>query len=301
MDVYALRISLQTWIIETVNATQKGKHSHRRARQNKCDNVKLLLDVLPSLAADLPSLETRLGNQRLTTLNHEVQTQIHAVNNTDNRIALPKQAKKHTAQALYSQTPYDPSRLPTRVAVTMSTPQNSIPSNAHTKNKRTHATWGDAAHETPSNSTVSAPTSAALDSVECPPKPVLEQERHIADAVAVGQQIPASRAIPVVVQPGAEDQVCRRTEEEPEITDRVRKGLEDHRGCQMLPSITSTHKIIIHVKNPQPLLGGAPASSLPPPPGLSGSDGSVDWLAHAYFVFQVRLRTSTSASLLEDP
>lgn len=49
---------------------------------------------------------------------------------------------------------------------------------------------------------------------EYTPSPLLEQIRHVADGVTVRQQIPASCAVAVVVEPAAEDEIGGYAEEE---------------------------------------------------------------------------------------
>lgn len=61
---------------------------------------------------------------------------------------------------------------------------------------------------------VAAPTAAALDRVEHPADPVLEQVGHVAEGVAVREQVPAAGAVASVVEPGAEDEVGCDGEEE---------------------------------------------------------------------------------------
>lgn len=65
-----------------------------------------------------------------------------------------------------------------------------------------------------SDSTVAPATSAPLYRVKHPPSPVLEQVRDVADSVAVGDEVPASGPVAVVVEPRAEDEVGRGSEED---------------------------------------------------------------------------------------
>ena len=62
----------------------------------------------------------------------------------------------------------------------------------------------------------SVPTSAAssLHRANHLPAPILNDIRHISDGVTVGQEIPASRPMSRVVQPGTENEVGRNGEEE---------------------------------------------------------------------------------------
>jgi hypothetical protein len=62
--------------------------------------------------------------------------------------------------------------------------------------------------------TVSTPRSGALQGVNDPTAPVLEEVWHVANRIAVREEVPASRAVAVVVEPGAENEVCRDAEED---------------------------------------------------------------------------------------
>ena len=61
--------------------------------------------------------------------------------------------------------------------------------------------------------TVTSTAAASLYSIEHSASPVLQQVWDVADRVAVGQEVPAPCAVSVVVEPGAEDQVSCRAEE----------------------------------------------------------------------------------------
>lgn len=61
---------------------------------------------------------------------------------------------------------------------------------------------------------VSTPRSGTLQGVNDPTAPVLEEIWHVANCIAVREEIPASRAVAVVIEPGAKDEVCRDTEED---------------------------------------------------------------------------------------
>lgn len=63
--------------------------------------------------------------------------------------------------------------------------------------------------------TVAASAAAAVYRVQNTACPVLHQVRDVPDRVSVRQKIPASSTVSVVVQPGAEDEVCGGTEESP--------------------------------------------------------------------------------------
>lgn len=56
-----------------------------------------------------------------------------------------------------------------------------------------------------------------MDSLEDLAPEVLGDIGHVADSVAVGKKIPATGAVAVVVQPGAEDEVGCDAKEEAEI------------------------------------------------------------------------------------
>lgn len=66
----------------------------------------------------------------------------------------------------------------------------------------------------PSNRRVPTPGPGALDRVQHPPHPVLEQVGDVPDGVAVGEQVPAPGPVAVVVEPAPKDQVGRRGEED---------------------------------------------------------------------------------------
>lgn len=52
-----------------------------------------------------------------------------------------------------------------------------------------------------------------MQSIDHTTEPVLEEVRDIADGVAVGEEIPATGAVTVVVEPGAEDEIGSDAEE----------------------------------------------------------------------------------------
>lgn len=62
--------------------------------------------------------------------------------------------------------------------------------------------------------TVPTSRSGALQGINDPTAPVLEEVWHVANRIAVREEIPASSAVAVVVEPGAEDEVCRNAEED---------------------------------------------------------------------------------------
>lgn len=61
---------------------------------------------------------------------------------------------------------------------------------------------------------VSSPRSGALQGVNDSTAPVFEKVWHVANRIAVREEVPAPCAEAVVVEPGAEDEVCRDTEED---------------------------------------------------------------------------------------
>ena len=65
-----------------------------------------------------------------------------------------------------------------------------------------------------SHGAVPATASAALNGIQDPARPVLEEVGNVADSVAVRQEVPAAGAVAVVVEPGSEDQVGRGAEED---------------------------------------------------------------------------------------
>lgn len=65
-----------------------------------------------------------------------------------------------------------------------------------------------------SDSAIASATASALDGVEHPARPVLEEVGNVAQSVAVGEEVPASCAVAVVVEPRAEDQVCGNAKED---------------------------------------------------------------------------------------
>ena len=95
-----------------------------------------------------------------------------------------------------------------------------------------------------SHGAVPATASAALNSIQDPARPVLEEVGDVADSIAVGQEVPAAGAVAVVVEPGAEDEVGRRAEEDAAI------GLADALVSRK-NYFDNTHMMTSHVKNPQ--------------------------------------------------
>lgn len=73
-----------------------------------------------------------------------------------------------------------------------------------------------------SDSAIASATASALDGVEHPARPVLEEVGDVAQGVAVGEEIPASCAVTVVVEPRAKDQVCRNAKEDAAERERNR-------------------------------------------------------------------------------
>ena len=65
-----------------------------------------------------------------------------------------------------------------------------------------------------SDGTVTTSTAAALERARDAPAPVLQDIRHVADGVTVGEQVPATSAIAVIIEPGAKDEVCGGGEED---------------------------------------------------------------------------------------
>jgi hypothetical protein len=63
-------------------------------------------------------------------------------------------------------------------------------------------------------SAVPAPTPPSLHGTDDLPPKVLEDVGNIADRVAVGEEVPSAGAVAVVIEPGAEDQICSCREEE---------------------------------------------------------------------------------------
>lgn len=64
------------------------------------------------------------------------------------------------------------------------------------------------------DSAVSATTSGTLYCVEHLAGPVLQQVWNVSDGIAVGEEVPSSGSVTSVVQPGAENEVGRNTEED---------------------------------------------------------------------------------------
>lgn len=65
-----------------------------------------------------------------------------------------------------------------------------------------------------SDSAIASATASALDGVEHPARPVLEEVGNVAQSVAVGEEVPASCAVTVIVEPRAKDQVCGNAKED---------------------------------------------------------------------------------------
>lgn len=61
---------------------------------------------------------------------------------------------------------------------------------------------------------ISSSAASALDSVQHPACPVLEEVGNVAEGIAVGEQVPAPCAVAVVVEPRAENEVCRDAKED---------------------------------------------------------------------------------------
>ena len=92
----------------------------------------------------------------------------------------------------------------TRVRITprsIAAPPSVISISAEIRRPQVH--WGGPSLD----GRVAAPTAAALDRVEHPADPVLQQVGHVAEGVAVREQVPAAGAVARVVEPGAEDEV----------------------------------------------------------------------------------------------
>lgn len=126
---------------------------------------------------------------------------------------------------------------------------------------------------------VPAPATRPLNRVEDSPHPVLQQVRDVADGVAMGEQVPAPGPVPVVVEPGPENQI--RGDAQEDATSPSAKFSCVHEWVAW-----STHMMTNQVKNPQWLLLLPPSSS----PSLGSR------FSHAYLVCQVRRRTSISFS-----
>lgn len=67
---------------------------------------------------------------------------------------------------------------------------------------------------------IASPRTRSLDSVHDPSCPVFEQVGDVPYGVSMGQQVPASSAVSVVVEPRSEDQVGRSTQEDAVIQDQ---------------------------------------------------------------------------------
>lgn len=61
---------------------------------------------------------------------------------------------------------------------------------------------------------IASPGSGALHRVHHPPSPVLEEVGNVSQCITVRQQVPAPRAVAVVIEPGAEDEVRCRTQKD---------------------------------------------------------------------------------------
>lgn len=127
--------------------------------------------------------------------------------------------------------------------------------------------------------TVSAATTSALNSVEYPTGPVLHQIRNVPDGVPMGQKVPASSAVPIVVEPRSKDQVSRNTKKHA-VT---RLALTQPTLGQ---ASKNTYIMTNQVKKPQWVL------PLPSSSPLSSRD------SQACFVYQVSRNTFPSFSSL---
>lgn len=65
-----------------------------------------------------------------------------------------------------------------------------------------------------SNSTVSTPRATPLQCVDHATDPILEDIRDVTDGVAVGEEVPTTGTVAVVVEPGAENEVGGDAQEE---------------------------------------------------------------------------------------
>lgn len=55
---------------------------------------------------------------------------------------------------------------------------------------------------------ISSSRTGALKGIDHSAQPVLENVRDVANGVSMGEKVPSSSTVAVVVQPGAEDEVC---------------------------------------------------------------------------------------------
>lgn len=79
-----------------------------------------------------------------------------------------------------------------------------------------------------SDGRVSAPTPTALDGLEDLTPEVLCNVGHVADGVAMREEVPAAGAVAVVVEPRAEDEIgCDTEEETSECQRRLSKVVDD--------------------------------------------------------------------------
>jgi hypothetical protein len=78
---------------------------------------------------------------------------------------------------------------------------------------QSHIAKSAASNQRCSHSAVATAASRALDCVEHGACPVLEEVGNVADSIAMGHEVPSTRAVSGVVQPGAEDQVGGDSEE----------------------------------------------------------------------------------------
>lgn len=92
---------------------------------------------------------------------------------------------------------------------------------------------------------ISAPRPRPLKRIDHPFHPVLQDIRDVADGVAVREEIPATGSVAVVVEPGAEDEVCGGAEEDAVATVSI------HNTKCLARHDTITYIIISQVKNPQ--------------------------------------------------
>lgn len=63
-----------------------------------------------------------------------------------------------------------------------------------------------------------------MERVDDATDPILHEVRNIADGIAVREQIPTPGAVAIVVEPGAEDEICSDTEE------YTRKGISSEQS-----------------------------------------------------------------------
>ena len=125
----------------------------------------------------------------------------------------------------------------------------------------------------PLHSAVSAPAARPLHRIQYPSGPVFHQVRHVADRVSMRQQVPAPRAVPVIIKPRPENEVRCDAEEDAALLARV----------PQYSASPCTYMMTSHVKKPQ----CAPVSTSSPLPS-----SRVD--SHAYLVRHVNRSTSLS-------